>query len=199
MTTSKRDSKKPLYMISVVSKLLEVHPQTLRMYEREGFVSPQRINRQRIYSDEDIERLNLVINLTRDLGVNKAGVDIILRMRNRISVVESEMREIMRYLEDDVRQQFEQKLRQSEQLARGRATTIDYDVKANTVKLTGDAWLTDGQNEIRGDTLIYDIGKQRVVANPNEKDPGGVQITINPRTTPPPPKRETTPRQEPAP
>jgi MerR family transcriptional regulator/heat shock protein HspR len=112
MTTSKRDSKKPLYMISVVSKLLEVHPQTLRMYEREGFVSPQRINRQRIYSDEDIERLNLVINLTRDLGVNKAGVDIILRMRNRISVVESEMREIMRYLEDDVRQQFEQKLRQ---------------------------------------------------------------------------------------
>jgi MerR family transcriptional regulator/heat shock protein HspR len=112
MTTSKRDSKKPLYMISVVSKLLEVHPQTLRMYEREGFVSPQRITRQRIYSDEDIERLNLVINLTRDLGVNKAGVDIILRIRNRISVVESEMREIMRYLEDDVRQQFEQKLRQ---------------------------------------------------------------------------------------
>lgn len=112
MARSKRDSRKPLYMISVVSKLLEVHPQTLRMYEREGFVSPQRINRQRVYSDEDIERLNLVINLTRELGVNKAGVDIILRMRNRIAVVEGEMREVMRYLEDDVRERFEEKLRQ---------------------------------------------------------------------------------------
>ncbi len=75
-------------------------------------MSPQRINRQRVYSDEDIERLHLVINLTRELGVNKAGVDIILRMRNRIAVVEGEVREIMRYLDDDVREQFEQKLRQ---------------------------------------------------------------------------------------
>ena len=48
------------------------------------------------------------------------------------------------------------------------------------MRLTGDAWLTDGQNEIRGNTLVYDIGRERVQANPNEKDPGGVQITINP-------------------
>ncbi|MGE5239346.1 MAG: MerR family transcriptional regulator [Chloroflexota bacterium] len=112
MARARRDRNEPLYMISVVSKLLEVHPQTLRMYEREGFVTPRRINRQRVYSDDDIERLNLVINLTRELGVNKAGVDIILRMKNRIAAVESEMREIMNYLEDDVREQFENKLRQ---------------------------------------------------------------------------------------
>lgn len=75
---------------------------------------------------------------------------------------------------------FEQQLKEKNQVARGRARAIDYDVKASTVKLTGDAWLSDGQNEIRGNTLIYDIGGARVQANPNEKDPGGVRITINP-------------------
>jgi lipopolysaccharide transport protein LptA len=94
---------------------------------------------------------------------------------------------------------FQQKLRQSEQLAQGRATTIDYDVKANTVKLTGDAWLTDGQNQINGQTLIYRIGEQRVAANPEGTEPGGVRITINPRTVPPTSNREPAPRQEPAP
>jgi lipopolysaccharide transport protein LptA len=77
---------------------------------------------------------------------------------------------------------FEQRLKENEQLARGRASSIEYDVQAGTVRLTGDAWLSDGRNEIRGDTLIYDIGQQRVVANPTGQDPGGVRITINPRT-----------------
>ena len=76
--------------------------------------------------------------------------------------------------------QFEQQLKERNQVARGRAAAINYDVKAATVRLTGDAWLTDGNNEIRGNTLVYDIGRERVQANPNEKDPGGVQITINP-------------------
>ncbi|MBK6454209.1 MAG: hypothetical protein IPF84_17585 [Proteobacteria bacterium] len=76
--------------------------------------------------------------------------------------------------------QFEQRLKEKNQVARGRAAAIDYDVKAATVRLTGDAWLTDGNNEIRGNTLVYDIGRERVQANPNEKDPGGVKITINP-------------------
>jgi MerR family transcriptional regulator/heat shock protein HspR len=98
-------------MISVVSRMLEVHPQTLRMYEREGFITPQRVNRQRLYSDDDIERLNLVINLTKDLGVNKAGVEIILRMRNRIEALQEELRDMMRFLEDDVRREFESKFR----------------------------------------------------------------------------------------
>ena len=104
---------------------------------------------------------------------------------------------------------FQQKLRQSQQLARGRASKITYDVKASTVQLNGDAWLTDGQNQIEGATLIYDIGQQRVAANPNATTPGGVKITINPKTTTKPatttttpetpPKDPQTPRQDPAP
>ena len=76
---------------------------------------------------------------------------------------------------------FEQQLKEKDQFARGRASAIDYDVKASTVRLSGAAWLSDGQNEIRGNTLIYDIGRERVQANPNEKDPGGVHITIKPK------------------
>jgi lipopolysaccharide transport protein LptA len=79
---------------------------------------------------------------------------------------------------------FEQRLKEKDQVARGRAGSIDYDVKASTVRLTGAAWLSDGKNEIRGNTLIYDIGRERVQANPNEKDPGGVHITIKPKPKP---------------
>jgi lipopolysaccharide transport protein LptA len=89
--------------------------------------------------------------------------------------------------------QFEQQLKDRNQVARGRAAAIDYDVKAATVRLTGDAWLSDGQNEIRGNTLVYDIGRERVQANPSEKDPGGVRITINP------PKKPATPEKTEAP
>lgn len=89
---------------------------------------------------------------------------------------------------------FEQKLKDKDQLAQGKAESIEYNVQASTVQLVGQAWLSDGPNQIRGNTLIYDIGKQRVVANPNEKDPGGVHITITPQNPPPAP----TPRKEPA-
>ncbi len=103
----RQDKNSPVYMISVVSRILEVHPQTLRMYEREGFVSPHRVNRQRLYSDEDIERLDLVIKLTKELGVNKAGVDIILRMRKRLKALHSEIMEMMQFLDDDLKREFE--------------------------------------------------------------------------------------------
>ena len=82
-------------------------------------------------------------------------------------------------------------LKEKNQVARGRAGSIDYDVKAATVRLTGDAWLTDGNNEIRGNTLVYDIGRERVQANPSEKDPGGVKITINPPQKTPAAKPDT--------
>lgn len=74
---------------------------------------------------------------------------------------------------------FEQRLEDG-RLAQGRAKSIEYDVRAATVRLLGDAWLSDSRNEIRGNTLVYDIGRERVQANPSEKDPGGVKITINP-------------------
>ncbi len=76
---------------------------------------------------------------------------------------------------------FEQRLESSGQLAQGRAESIEYDVRNGTVQLAGNAWLSDGQNEIRGRTLVYDIGQQRVAANPGETEPGGVRITINPK------------------
>jgi lipopolysaccharide transport protein LptA len=76
---------------------------------------------------------------------------------------------------------FEQRLEKTGELARGRARTIEYDVRNQTVRLAGDAWLTDGPNQIQGNTLVYDIGRQRVAANPGETEPGGVRITINPK------------------
>jgi len=76
---------------------------------------------------------------------------------------------------------FEQRLEKSGQLAQGRAGSIEYDVRNGTVQLAGDAWLSDGQNEIRGEKLVYDIGRQRVAANPGGTEPGGVRITINPK------------------
>ncbi len=75
---------------------------------------------------------------------------------------------------------FEQRLKENRQLAQGRARDIEYDVRNGTVQLAGDAWLSDGQNEIRGQKLVYDIGKQRVAANPGATEAGGVRITINP-------------------
>jgi MerR family transcriptional regulator/heat shock protein HspR len=108
----KQDKDQPLYMISVVSRMLRVHPQTLRLYEKEGLVTPKRAKRQRLYSESDVERLNLIIELTRELGVNKAGVDIILRMRHRVEVLQREMEEMMGFLEEEIRRDFRDRLRQ---------------------------------------------------------------------------------------
>ncbi|HUO78252.1 MAG TPA: helix-turn-helix transcriptional regulator [Thermodesulfovibrionales bacterium] len=106
-----QDKKQPLFMISVVSKMLGVHPQTLRLYEREGLVMPQRTKRTRLYSQEDVERLAMIIRLTRELGVNRAGVDIILRLRHRLEILQHEMDEMMQFLEDDLRSDFMKRLK----------------------------------------------------------------------------------------
>jgi len=106
-----QDKKQPLFMISVVSKMLGVHPQTLRLYEREGLVMPQRTKRTRLYSQEDVERLAMIIRLTRELGVNRAGVDIILRLRHRLELLQHEMDEMMQFLEDDLRSDFMKRLK----------------------------------------------------------------------------------------
>jgi len=86
--------------------------------------------------------------------------------------------------------EFEQLIKETGKLAQGRANTIIYDVQADTVRLAGSAWLTDGENVIRGETLIYDIAGQRVAANPGGADPGGVRITINPRSQDKPDTKE---------
>jgi MerR family transcriptional regulator/heat shock protein HspR len=110
---TKKDKKHPIYMISIVSEMLNVHPQTLRLYEKEGLVSPLRIKRRRLYSEDDVERLSLILQMTRELGVNKAGVDIILRMRHRIEILQEEINDMMNHLEDEIRKDFREKLRRA--------------------------------------------------------------------------------------
>jgi len=101
-----KDKKQPLFMISVVSRMLGVHPQTLRLYEREGLVTPCRTKRSRLYSEEDVEKLAMILRLTRELGVNRSGVDIILRLRHRLEIFQKEMEEMMSFLEEDIRRDF---------------------------------------------------------------------------------------------
>lgn len=92
-----------LYMISVVSDILGVHPQTLRLYEREGFVKPRRSEgNTRLYSEEDVEKLEMILRLTRELGVNLAGVDVILSMRENMERMRQEMEETIRRLQEDL-------------------------------------------------------------------------------------------------
>ena len=82
----------PVYLISVVAKALDIHPQTLRQYEREGLVCPARTNGKiRLYSKRDIDRINMILRLTRVLGVNLAGVDIILQFKDQIDEYENEI------------------------------------------------------------------------------------------------------------
>ncbi|TQR32975.1 MerR family transcriptional regulator [Campylobacter sp. MIT 99-7217] len=75
----------PVYLISIVAKVLNIHPQTLRQYEREGLVEPSRTDGKiRLYSQKDIDQIKLILRLTRDMGVNLAGVDVILKLKNQI-------------------------------------------------------------------------------------------------------------------
>jgi MerR family transcriptional regulator/heat shock protein HspR len=83
---------KAAYMISAVAEQYEIHPQTLRLYEREGLLRPSRSEgNTRLYTDSDLERLEVILHLTRDLGVNLAGVDIILNMREKMSEMQRQI------------------------------------------------------------------------------------------------------------
>ena len=83
-------------MISAVAEQYEIHPQTLRLYEREGLLKPSRSEgNTRLYSDEDIERLEIILKLTRDLGVNLAGVEIILNMREKMEAMQRQFHEFI--------------------------------------------------------------------------------------------------------
>ena len=94
-------AKKAGYMISAVAEQFQVHPQTLRMYEREGLLTPSRSDgNTRLYTPEDLERLDVIIKLTRDLGVNLAGVEIILNMRAKMDEMRHEFERFFEYLKD---------------------------------------------------------------------------------------------------
>ncbi len=86
----------PVFLISVVAKILDIHPQTLRQYEKEGLIEPSRTDgKMRLYSQRDMDKIKTILKLTRDLGVNLAGVDIILRLKERMDELDS--------LNDDLR------------------------------------------------------------------------------------------------
>jgi MerR family transcriptional regulator/heat shock protein HspR len=91
-----RAKSKAAYMISAVAEQYGVHPQTLRLYEREGLLKPSRSEgNTRLYTAEDVERLEVILHLTRDLGVNLAGVDIILNMREKMGQMQSQIQEFI--------------------------------------------------------------------------------------------------------
>ena len=94
---------KGLFMISAVAKKFNIHPQTLRLYEREGLLKPSRTDgNTRLYSEEDLEQLEMILSLTRELGVNLAGVEIILNMRRKIEEMQTEVNEFVAYVKQEL-------------------------------------------------------------------------------------------------
>lgn len=91
-----RAKGKGAYMISAIAEMYEIHPQTLRLYEREGLLRPSRSDgNTRLYTEEDIERLEVILQLTRELGVNLAGVEIILNMREKMAAMQRQIEEFV--------------------------------------------------------------------------------------------------------
>lgn len=96
--TTGKDNKK-YYHISNVARMYNIHPQTLRLYEREGLLRPSRSEgNTRLYSDDDLKQLETILNLTRDLGVNLAGVEVVLNMRQKLERIEAEVNEFLEYV-----------------------------------------------------------------------------------------------------
>ncbi len=96
------DRGKPLYMIGVVADMLKLHPQTLRLYERKGLIRPTRtLGRTRMYSPEDVEEIARLVRLTRDLGVNLAGAEIILRMRRQMIEMQKQIADLLGYVRQE--------------------------------------------------------------------------------------------------
>jgi len=99
------DKGKPLYMIGVVADMLKLHPQTLRMYEKKGLIRPSRTEGQtRRYSAEDVEEIARVTRLARDLGVNLAGIEIILKMRRRMLDMQAQIEDLTSYVRTEMGQ-----------------------------------------------------------------------------------------------
>jgi MerR family transcriptional regulator, heat shock protein HspR len=98
-----REKSKASYMISSVAEQYGVHPQTLRLYEREGLLKPSRSDgNTRLFTDEDLERLEVILHLTRDLGVNLAGVEIILNMRAKMEAMQGQIEEFVESLNHEL-------------------------------------------------------------------------------------------------
>jgi len=103
MAAHARKKAKAGYMISAVAELYHLHPQTLRLYERVGLLKPSRSQgNTRLYTDADLERLEVILNLTRELGVNLAGIEVILNMRDKMAEMQSQMEEFIKFVRSEV-------------------------------------------------------------------------------------------------
>jgi MerR family transcriptional regulator, heat shock protein HspR len=101
-----KSRSKAAYMISAVAEQYQIHPQTLRLYEREGLLAPSRSEgNTRLYTDDDLERLEVILKLTRDLGVNLAGVEIILNMREKMAAMQDQIEAFVATLNQEFAQQ----------------------------------------------------------------------------------------------
>lgn len=102
-----RKKAKAGYMISAVAELYQLHPQTLRLYERVDLLKPSRSQgNTRLYTDSDLERLEVILNLTRELGVNLAGIEIILNMRDKMGEMQSQMEAFMKFVRNEMARGF---------------------------------------------------------------------------------------------
>ena len=99
---------KAAYMISSVAEQYAIHPQTLRLYEREGLLKPSRSEgNTRLYTDDDLERLEVILHLTRDLGVNLAGVEVVLEMRRKLERMQAELAEALEFVRREMKREVE--------------------------------------------------------------------------------------------
>ncbi len=95
--------RKRYYTIGVVAKMYNIHPQTLRLYEKEGLLKPSRTEgKTRHYADEDLQTLEFILTLTRDLGVNLAGVDVILRMKRQMEEMEKQIEKLIDFIQKEM-------------------------------------------------------------------------------------------------
>jgi MerR family transcriptional regulator, heat shock protein HspR len=107
MPARARKKAKAGYMISAVADLYKLHPQTLRLYERVGLLKPSRSQgNTRLYTDSDLERLEVILNLTRELGVNLAGIEIILNMRDKMGEMQMQMEEFIKFVRSEFARSF---------------------------------------------------------------------------------------------
>jgi len=108
MRKDNKDKKKePVYMIGAVSRMYNIHPQTLRLYEREGLLVPSRTEgKTRLYSQEDLEKLEFILFLTRELGVNLAGVDAILRMKEQMEQMQKQIEYLLEYIQEEIKRRY---------------------------------------------------------------------------------------------
>ncbi len=141
-----KGTSKAYYMISVVAQRYNIHPQTLRLYEREGLLKPSRTEgNTRLYSEDDLEQLETILSLTRDLGVNLAGVEIILNMRRKMEQMQGEVNQFMEYVKHELARglgDWEQRL--STAMVKSSPTDL---VRASLPAITVEPTSSDGETE----------------------------------------------------